>query len=71
MDNSIYRLNNLAFLIGTSTKIKNKINNNYIYNTYINLFNIKVKIKKNFNIYKNVIIMSKYYGYIKKYLFKF
>ncbi|MBY0585336.1 tRNA uridine-5-carboxymethylaminomethyl(34) synthesis enzyme MnmG [Candidatus Carsonella ruddii] len=72
MDNALYRLSNLAYLLGTITKFKFKYNNNYIYITYNNLFNfLTIKIKKNFNIYKNIIIMSKYYGYIKKYLFKF
>ncbi|AQU89420.1 FAD-dependent oxidoreductase [Candidatus Carsonella ruddii] len=72
MDNSLYRLTNLGFLIGTITKFKFKFYNNYIYNTYNNLLDfLKNNFKKNFNIYKNIIIMSKYYGYIKKYLFKF
>ncbi|MFI4913452.1 MAG: FAD-dependent oxidoreductase [Candidatus Carsonella ruddii] len=71
IDNSLFRLINLSYLLGVLPKIKFKIYNNYIYNTYNNLFKIKYKIKKNFNLYKNIIIMSKYYGYIKKYLFKF
>ncbi|AGS06492.1 FAD-dependent oxidoreductase [Candidatus Carsonella ruddii] len=72
IDNSIFRLINLAFLIGSITKIKFKYYSNIIYNTYINLFNILGNnLKKNFFVYKNIIIMSKYYGYIKKYLFKF
>ncbi|MFI4883701.1 MAG: FAD-dependent oxidoreductase [Candidatus Carsonella ruddii] len=71
IDNSLYRLINLSYLLGVLTKVKFKFYNNYIYNTYNNLLKIKYKIRKNFNIYKNIIIMSKYYGYIKKYLFKF
>ncbi|AFP83857.1 FAD-dependent oxidoreductase [Candidatus Carsonella ruddii] len=68
MDNSIYRLYNLSFLLGTSCNFKIKFNNYIIYNTYNILFFLK---KKNiFFINKNIIIMSKYYGYIKKYLFK-
>lgn len=71
MDNTIYRLLNLSFLLGTITKFKFKFYNKYVYNTYINLLDIKNKLKINFNLYKNIIIMSKYYGYIKKYLFNF
>ncbi|MGP4128069.1 MAG: FAD-dependent oxidoreductase [Candidatus Carsonella ruddii] len=72
MDNSIYRLYNLSFLLGTSTNFKFKHNNYIIYNTYNNLFFIfNINFKNKFFLNKNIIIMSKYYGYIKKYLFKF
>ncbi|BFI90821.1 FAD-dependent oxidoreductase [Candidatus Carsonella ruddii] len=72
MDNSIYRLYNLSFLLGTLTNFKFKFNNYFIYNTYNNLFYIfKIKFKNKFFLNKKIIIMSKYYGYIKKYLFKF
>lgn len=71
IDNAIYRLFNLSYLLGVITKFKFKLNNNIICLTYNTLLNIFKKIKKNFFTYKNIIIMSKYYGYVKKYLFNF
>ncbi|AFP84049.1 glucose inhibited division protein A [Candidatus Carsonella ruddii HT isolate Thao2000] len=70
MDNSIYRLYNLSFLLGSVCNFKLKYNNIVLYNTYNILF-FFFKKKNIFFLNKNIIIMSKYYGYIKKYLFKF
>ncbi|AFP83477.1 tRNA uridine-5-carboxymethylaminomethyl(34) synthesis enzyme MnmG [Candidatus Carsonella ruddii] len=72
IDNTIFRLLNLSYNIGVLTKIKFLYYNNIIFKVYNIIINFKkIKSFEFFFILKIIIIMLKYYGYIKKYIFKF
>ncbi|BAF35033.1 glucose inhibited division protein A [Candidatus Carsonella ruddii PV] len=70
-DNAIFRLINISYYLGCLPIVKFKYYNSLIYKFYKNLINIrKIKLFDNFYLFKLIIIMSKYYGYIKKKYFK-
>ncbi|AFP84229.1 FAD-dependent oxidoreductase [Candidatus Carsonella ruddii] len=70
-DNTMLRLINISYYLGTLNTVKYNYYNSLVFKFYKSLINIrKIKLFDNFYVFKIIIIMSKYYGYIKKKIFK-